>query len=108
MDVRALGEAAVRAGQHVLGADQARRALEALGDQLRVLDDVGGVADHARREQLAVGQLDVLPDAPLVLVARVGVLVEVGAGVDLEDEGSTSRSAMSFVCGPFQLPQQTW
>ena len=51
-----------------------------------MLDDVRRVADDARGERLAGRQVDVLPDAPLVLVARVGVLVEVGAGVDLEHE----------------------
>ena len=47
---------------------------QALGDQLRVLHQVRGVADHARHQDLAVRQLDVLPDLPLVLVAHVGRL----------------------------------
>ena len=45
---------------------------DAVGDQLRMLDEVRGRIDHARDDDLAVRQLDVLPDLPLVPVARVG------------------------------------
>ena len=61
-------------------------AHDAVGDELGVLDDVGGVADDAGQDQLAVGQLGVLPDAPFVLVADVAGLEGVGAGVDLEHD----------------------
>ena len=49
-----------------------------------MLDIVGCVAQQAGDEDLAVGQLDVLPDPPLVHVSRVGDLEGVGAGVDHE------------------------
>src|SRR5262245_4155071 len=39
------GEPAVGAGDDVLAADEAGESLDPLGDQLRVLDEVGGVAD---------------------------------------------------------------
>src|SRR6202044_2982281 len=68
------GEAAVGAGDHVLPADEAGVADQALGDQFRVLDVVGGGVEHAGDEDLAVGQGDVLEDLPLVLVPGVGAL----------------------------------
>ena len=49
---------------------------------LGVLDDVGGVGDDAGDDALAVRELDALPCLPFVLVARVGGLEAVGAGVD--------------------------
>ena len=71
---------------HSLRPDQPREPDEALGDELRVLDDVRVVGDDAGDEHLAVRQLDVLPQPPLVLVARVGLLDQVVAGAHLEDE----------------------
>src|SRR5687767_10253314 len=67
-----LAESTVRTGDNVLTTDDSRVADQALGDQLRVLDEVAEVADYARNQQLPLGQLHVLPDPPLVLVARVG------------------------------------
>ena len=55
-------------------------ARDAVGDQLGMLDDVGGVAHDAGQDQLVVGQLDVVPHLPLVLVADIGGLERVGAG----------------------------
>ena len=43
MDVRPLGEAAVGAGHDVLRADEPRGALEALGNELGVLDAAEGL-----------------------------------------------------------------
>ena len=73
-------------------------AHDAVGDQLGMLDHVGGVTDHARDEHLALRQLDVLPDAPLVLVAHVGRLEGVRAGVDLEHERRRSRPSACRWC----------
>jgi hypothetical protein len=42
-----LRKSAVGAGDHVLAPDQTGKPRDALGDQLGMLDDVGGVADHA-------------------------------------------------------------
>ena len=55
-------------------------------DQLGMLDDVGRMADDARHDDLAVGQLDVLPQRPFVLVADIAGLEAVGLRVHLEDE----------------------
>ena len=51
---------------------RAWRSGDALGDQLGVLDEVRRRVDDAGDQDLALGQLDVLEDLPLVLVARVG------------------------------------
>src|SRR6266545_4712426 len=75
---RALRETAVRAGNDVLRTYEAGVALDALGDQLRVLDVRDRVADHAWKQDLALGQLGVLPDRPLPFVARVRRLDGVG------------------------------
>src|SRR5262245_2997792 len=69
---RALREAAIRSRQYILAADEPRVADDALGDELGMLDHVGGVADDPGHEQLADGQLCVLPHRPLVLVAGIG------------------------------------
>ena len=79
-------EAAIRAGDDVLTADDFGVAHDAVGDHLRVFDDVGGMADDARDQHLAFGQLDVLPDAPLVLVANIAGLDRIGAGVDAQHQ----------------------
>src|SRR5215471_17035580 len=41
-------KAAIRAGDDVFAADDLGVAHDAIGDDLRMLDDVGGMADHAR------------------------------------------------------------
>ena len=64
-------DTAVRAGDHVLAADQLCIANDALGDELRVLDDVAGVTDDTGNQYLAVGQLRVLEDGPLPLVTGI-------------------------------------
>ena len=58
----------------------------ALRDELGVLDDVRVVGHDTGDQLLALRQLDVLPHPPLVLVARVGVLDRVVAGVHLQHE----------------------
>src|SRR6266849_4274323 len=64
-------EAAVRPGDHVLASDQTGVPDDPLGDELRVLDEIARVADHAGDQDLAVRKLHVFPHAPFVLVARV-------------------------------------
>ncbi len=59
---------------------------DALGHQLRMLDQHGRMADHARDQHLVLRQLGIPPDLPLVLVARVRRLERIGAGVDLQDD----------------------
>ena len=71
--VHSPAEAAVGRGDHALGPDDLREALDALGDELGVLDQVGRVSDDAWHQHEIVGnQVRVLlPDGPPVLVARV-------------------------------------
>ena len=86
LDERPLREPAVGAADDALSADELREAHEALRDELGVLDDVRVVGDDAGDEHLALGQLDVLPEPPLVLVAGVRLLDQVVARVDREHE----------------------
>jgi hypothetical protein len=67
-------EAAVDACDDILAPHDVRIAHNALGDELRVLDEVGRRVDHARDEAFPVGQLHFFEDVPLVLVAGVGAL----------------------------------
>src|SRR5262245_57341826 len=64
-------EAAVSPCDHVLPADDAREGLDALRDEARMLDVIGERVDHARDQGFAVRNLGLLPDLPLVGVARV-------------------------------------
>ena len=63
-----------------------RESQDALGDKLRMFDDVRAVADDAGNQDLAFRQFDVLPDPPFVFVARIGGLDEIGAGADFQNE----------------------
>src|SRR5581483_5053963 len=70
----ARAQAAVRPRDDVLASNQLRVADEAVGDEPRVLQHVRRVADDARHQGAARGQLEVLEYAPLVLVTHVGCL----------------------------------
>src|SRR5579885_757778 len=82
----ALAQPAVGPADHVLAPHQPREADQPLGHQLRVLDEVAGVAHHTGDEQLALREPHVLPDPPLMLVARVRRLDRVGLGGHAEDQ----------------------
>ena len=86
LDALVLGEAAVRAGDDVLAPDQCSEPHDPVGDQARVLDRGDVVSDDAGDQDLPVPELRRLPDAPLVLVARVGRLDRVRAGLHLQDQ----------------------
>src|SRR5690606_25211406 len=79
-------EPAVGRGDDVVGADDRGEGLDAVGDELGMLHDVGRVPPDARDHLLACGQLHLAPQLPLVLVPCVGRLERVGAGVHLEHE----------------------
>ena len=63
-------EAAIGAGHDIFAPDDFGVAHEAVGDRLRMFDNVRGVADDAGDEHFACGQLHFFPNAPLVFVAR--------------------------------------
>ena len=67
-------EAAVDACDDILAPHDVRIARDALGDELRVLDEVGRRVDHARDEAFPVGQLHFFEDGPFVLMTRVSAL----------------------------------
>src|SRR6266851_379698 len=69
---------AVARGDDTLAADQAGETADALGHQLGMLDDVGGMAHHAGQDQLVVWQLGLLPHRPLVLVAHIARFEGIG------------------------------
>ena len=86
LGVHAPAEAAVGAGDDILAADRAGKPHDPLGHQLRMLDQIGRVADHARQDHLAVRQLDVVPQLPFVLVAHVGRLERIALRLDLQHQ----------------------
>ena len=63
-------EAAIDSGHHALAPDHGGVAHEALGHELRVLDEVRGGVDDARDDDLVGGEGHVLPDLPLSSGAR--------------------------------------
>jgi hypothetical protein len=55
-------QAAVDAGDDVFLADDFSEPDDAIGCQLRVLDEIGGMADNTRNRDLPDGQFHVAPD----------------------------------------------
>ena len=55
-------------------ADNFRKPDNSIGDQVWMLNKVGGVTDHARNQKLVVGQLRLFPYLPLVFVAHIAHL----------------------------------
>ena len=84
--VDAAAEAAIGADDDVLAAADRGVAQDAVGDQLRVLDKVGGVADDTRHQHLARRQFCILPHPPFVLVPHIGGLEGIGLRLHLEDQ----------------------
>src|SRR5215510_11567253 len=76
----------IRAGDYLLTAHQMSIFDETLGYQLRMLDEIRGVAYDAGNEYLPLGQLDIFPHAPLMFVARIGRLNRIAHRLDLQDE----------------------
>ena len=76
------GKAAIGAGYDILAPDCLRKAADALGDQLGMLDDIRGMRDDAGDDRFAFGQFHLGPHFPFMLVARVGGLERVGACID--------------------------
>ena len=64
-------EAAIRASNDVFAADNRGVPQNAISDELRVFDKVGGMADDTWHQHLAGRQLCLLQHAPLMLVSHV-------------------------------------
>src|SRR5499427_10950374 len=69
--VNAAAEATVGRRDDPLLADEVGKPDDAVGDEIGMLDDVGGVADDPWQDQLVVRKSDILPHLPLVLVADI-------------------------------------
>src|SRR6185369_9448586 len=67
-------EAAVDAGHDVVEADEVSIPLDALRDELRMLDVVGLAFDHARYQHFAFRHFDRFEYGPLMGVAGIGRL----------------------------------
>ena len=81
LGVHASAEAAIGTGDDILASEHPGESQNAVRHKLGVLDDVGRVADDSGDQDLAFGQLDVLPDLPLMRVANI-------AGLDRERSGA--------------------
>ena len=64
-----------------------------------MLDEAHGMAEETRDQHFAFWQLDALPDAPLVLMARVGHLERIRTGVDLQHRSTKSLIGASWIRG---------
>src|SRR5215831_16431644 len=67
-------EAAVDASDDILAPHQVRVAYDALGNELRMLDEISRRIDHAWDDAFPVWQLHFFEDGPFVLVPGVGAL----------------------------------
>src|SRR5262249_15671201 len=65
------GKSTVGGGDHAVATDQVGKAQDALANKFRMLNDIARVGDHAGAEHLAVGNLDVLEQMILVLMAWI-------------------------------------
>ena len=83
---RALREAAIGAAHDVLAADDLGEPHDPLGDQFGMLDDIGGVTDHARDQDFSGRELHAFPHPPLMRVTRIGGFERVMADAHLKDE----------------------
>ena len=102
-------KAAIRAGNDVLAADDRGVAQNAVGNELRVFDKVGGMADDTWHKHLARGQLRLLPHPPLMLVPHIGGLEGIGLCLYPEDQMmmcSSGRSIERDAAGATALGQQ--
>jgi hypothetical protein len=82
--MEAATQPAVGPRNHVLPSHQVSVSHQAVRQQFRVLNEVGGVGYDTRDQNLALRELHVLPHLPLVLVAHVSSLDGEGLGMDLQ------------------------
>src|SRR5262249_11314860 len=82
----ALGEPAIDPRDDTLAAHHSRKGHDALGDGLGMFHYRGRVRDDAGYQDLALRQLDVLPDSPFVRMARRRRFHGVGLSLDTEQE----------------------
>src|SRR5262245_55797254 len=86
LGVNAASKAAIRAGNYILATDNRGIAKDAIGDQLRMLDEVGRMTYDTRHQYLAGRHLDHLPGSPLVLMSHVAGLEGIGLRLNRENQ----------------------
>lgn len=79
-------EPAVGPAPHVFPSDQIRIAHQPLGHQVRMLDEVGAVTNHAGDQGGSFGKLRLLKDISLMFMAWIRCLDRKTAGIHLEDD----------------------
>ena len=72
-------------GNYILATDNRGIAKDAIGDQLRMLDEVGRMTYDTRHQYLAGRHLDLLPGSPFVLMSHVAGLEGIGLRLNREN-----------------------
>src|SRR6266487_3364906 len=106
------GKAAVGSGDDMFAPNYGSIAFQALRDQFRVLDKIGGGIEHTWNDDFAFRQPDLLKDLPLMLMARIGPFKGDGTGTCLQhlpDESLEWNIAVmrTFVVPPTEMEPQT-
>src|SRR5215469_17569662 len=99
---RPLGEAAIGSGQEIFPPDQPGKPHDAFSHQFGMFDNVGGMADHARKEQSTGWQFCAFPDPPLMFVPRIGAFDDIGANLHAQYE--VDNVAERYVAGMRSRP----
>src|ERR1700751_865617 len=84
--VEPAAQAAVGARNDILATNQASETQDPLRYQLRMFDNVGGMANNPWDKYLALRKFYLLPHAPFVLVAHIGGLNQISTGAYLEQQ----------------------
>src|SRR5215217_9532411 len=79
-------ETTIRRSDDVLAANYLGEPHDAVGNQLRMLQHVRCVANHAGNNNFTVGQLGGLPHLPLMLVAHVACLYRIALSFYFEQQ----------------------
>lgn len=78
------GKAAVGSGDDMFAPNDGSIAFQALSDQFRVLDKIGGGIEYAWNDNLIFRQPDLLKYLPLMLMVRIGPFKGDGNGTRLQ------------------------
>ena len=81
--MHAAAETTIGTRNQVLTTNNPSKADKPVSDELGMLNKVCGVAHHAWNEQLAVGELRVLPNLPFVLMTNISRFYRIGFALTL-------------------------
>src|SRR5262245_66371677 len=84
--VHSRANAAVRAGNDILFSHQLGEIHKAIRNRLRMFNEVAIVSGNSGNQYLAVRKFGLLPNPPLMLMARIGRLDGGSAGADRQNE----------------------